>query len=74
METIQLQVPKEIAKLLNTSPVNKKSFILDAVKEKLGKIKNKNVDKLLVEGYKATSEEDLEITKDFEAIDFENLK
>jgi len=74
METIQLQVPKEIAKLLNTFAVDRKSFILDAVREKLGKIKNENVDKLLVEGYKATSEEDLEITKDFEAADFENWR
>lgn len=47
--------------------------MLEAIQEKIEREKKDKLKLLLIEGYQATSEEDLEITKDFEGADFDNL-
>lgn len=46
-------------------------FIVDAIQEKLRQEANRQK-RLMMEGYKATKKEDNELTKEFEAADFEN--
>ena len=74
MKTIQLEFPSDIAIELESLSNDMNSFILDAVAEKLEEVRNKNLEALLEEGYKATRAEDLHLTKEFEPADFEHWK
>jgi len=49
-------------------------FISEAVKEKLEKINKEKLDQLLIEGYKATREEDKEINQEWEKITLEGWR
>ena len=73
METIQLEIPSEMLGVINTLSKKKEEFVLEAIQEKIEREKKDKLKLLLIEGYQATSEEDLEITKDFEGADFDNL-
>ena len=73
METIQLNIPDEMLGVINTLSKQKEEFVLEAIQEKIEREKKGNLKLLLIEGYQATKEEDLEITKDFERADFDNL-
>lgn len=73
METIQLEIPSEMLGVINTLSQKKEEFVLEAIQEKIEREKRDKLRLLLVEGYQSTSEEDLEITKDFEGADFDNL-
>ena len=53
---------------------NKSAFISAAIKEKIDSIKKEKLDKLLIEGYKATSKEDKGINDDWENITLEGWK
>ena len=78
METISLNlhIPADLYKNLITFVPNIKiksnDFILDAIRLKL-KNEKRQLQKSLIEGYKAIKNEDLQIINDFETADFENL-
>ena len=50
---------------------NSNDFILEAISQKL-ESENENLKYLLIEGYQSTAKEDLELTQEFETVDFEN--
>jgi hypothetical protein len=74
MKTIELEIPNDLAQKLESLSDDVKSFILNAITEKLKQSPQENLEQLLAEGYKVTGEEDLEITKMFETADFEHWK
>ncbi|MBA3693678.1 MAG: hypothetical protein H0X72_08760 [Acidobacteria bacterium] len=73
MKTIAIKVPNEILGFLGSVSKEQEKFVLEAIKEKVNREKKRDLKTLLVEGYQATSAEDLEITKEFETADLENL-
>ncbi len=73
MKTIEIKVPDEILGFLGSVSKEQEKFILEAIKEKVNREKKRDLKMLLVEGYLATSAEDLKITKEFETADLENL-
>ncbi|MBA3786966.1 MAG: hypothetical protein H0X15_15765 [Acidobacteria bacterium] len=73
MKTIAIKVPDEILGFLGSVSKEQEKFVLEAIKEKVNREKKRDLKTLLVEGYQATSAEDLEITKEFETADLENL-
>ncbi|MBA4183483.1 MAG: hypothetical protein H0X49_05650 [Acidobacteria bacterium] len=73
MKTIAIKVPDEILGFLGSVSKEQEKFVLEAIKEKVNREKKRDLKTLLVEGYQATSAEDLKITKEFETADLENL-
>jgi hypothetical protein len=73
MKTIEINVPDEILGFLGSVSREQENFVLEAIKEKVSRERNRNLKMLLVEGYQATATEDLKITKEFEIADLENL-
>ena len=73
MKRLNITLPDEIIQDIKELP-NKSRFIAEALKEKLERIKKENLDRLLVEGYKATKEEDKRIDKEWERITLEDWK
>ena len=73
MKRLNITLPEEIAQELKYIP-NKSSFISEAVKEKLERINKEKLDKLLIEGYKATRKEDKEINQEWEKITLEEWR
>ena len=73
MKTIEINVPDEILGFLGSVSREQEEFVLEAIKEKVNRARKHNLKTLLVEGYQATFAEDLEITKDFEAADLQNV-
>ena len=73
MKTIEINVPDEILGFLGSVSREQEKFVLEAIKEKIRREKTCDLKVLLAEGYQATAAEDLEITKEFEAADLENL-
>jgi metal-responsive CopG/Arc/MetJ family transcriptional regulator len=75
MNTVRLNItlPKEIERELDAlvGPRRKSSFIADALKERIEKIKKKKLEKILEEGYKSTEKESRAIAKEFELSDLE---
>jgi hypothetical protein len=72
VRTILLELPEEIDKHLCLVSNNHQDFILEAIKEKLSK--KELLNRSLIEGYKSTYKEDLDLTSDFESADLEDLK
>jgi len=70
---LNITIPEDIAKKLNKIS-NKSKFIAEAVEEKLREIEKEELDKKLVEGYKATREEGKAINKEWEKITLEGIK
>jgi len=73
MKRLNITLPEEIIQEIKDIP-NKSGFISQAVKEKLERINKEKLDKLLIEGYKATREEDKKIDKEWERITLEGWK
>ena len=73
MKRLNITLPERIAQELKNIP-NKSSFISEAVKEKLDRINKEKLDKLLIEGYKATRKEDKEINQEWEKITLEGWR
>lgn len=73
MKRLNITLPEEIIQEIKDIP-NKSGFISQAVKEKLERINKEKLDKLLIEGYKATREEDKKIDKEWERITLERWK
>ncbi|TET45231.1 hypothetical protein E3J59_04090 [Candidatus Aerophobetes bacterium] len=73
MKRLNITLPDEVVREIKDLP-NKSRFIAEALKEKLERIEREKLDRLLVEGYKATKEEDKRIDKEWEKITLEGWK
>ncbi len=73
MKRLNITLPDEVVREIKDLP-NKSRFIAEALKEKLERIEREKFDRLLVEGYKATKEEDKRIDKEWEKITLEDWK
>ena len=73
LKRLNITLPEEIAQEIKDIP-NKSGFISEAVKEKLDRINKEKLDKLLIEGYKATRKEDKEINQEWEKITLEGWR
>jgi len=73
MKRLNITLPDEVVQEIKDLP-NKSRFIAEALKEKLERIERERLDRLLVEGYKATKEEDKRIDKEWEKITLESWK
>ena len=73
LKRLNITLPEEIAQEIKDIP-NKSRFISEAVKEKLDRINKEKLDKLLIEGYKATRKEDKEINQEWEKITLEGWR
>ena len=73
LKRLNITLPEEIAQEIKYIP-NKSAFISEAVKEKLDRINKEKLDKLLIEGYKATRKEDKEINQEWEKITLEGWR
>lgn len=70
MKRLNITLPEELYEELKNIP-NKSHFIAEVVKDRLEREKKEKLDKLLIEGYKATKEEDKEINQEWENITLE---
>jgi len=70
MKRLNITLPEELYEELKNIP-NKSHFIAEVVKDRLERQKKEKLDKLLIEGYKATKEEDKEINQEWENITLE---
>jgi len=73
MKRLNITLPDEVVREIKDLP-NKSRFIAEALKEKLERIEREKLDRLLVEGYKATKEEEKRIDKEWEKITLEGWK
>ena len=73
MKTIEINVPDEILGFLGTVSREREKFVLEAIREKVNRERQRDLKSILAEGYQATAAEDLEITKEFEAADLESV-
>lgn len=75
MNTVRLNItlPEELVRQLDNlvSPRKKSYFIAETLRQRIEKIRDEELQKLLEEGYKATKQESLIIAKEFEPIDLE---
>ncbi|MCP2518968.1 hypothetical protein NLB96_00505 [Candidatus Aminicenantes bacterium AC-335-K20] len=70
MKRLNITIPEELDRALKSKP-NKSRFIAEAIREKLEREEKKKLDELLIEGYKATKEEDKRLNKEWENITLE---
>lgn len=70
MKILEVKISDEVFGILSTISKRQDKFVVEAIKEKIEREKKQS---LLAEGYRATFREDLSLTKEFEAADFENL-
>ena len=75
MSTVRLNItlPRELSKKLDklAGPRKKSRFISDSIAERIRQIQSEQLEDQLEEGYKATKEEALTLTREFEAADLE---
>ena len=75
-DTVRLNVtlPKYLVMRLNeiAGPRKRSLFIAEALKERIDRQKQAEMEKILAEGYKANREESIVLSKDFEVSDLEN--
>jgi len=65
LRRLNITIPESVAKKMDKIP-NKSRFIAEAVEERLRRMEKEKLAKLLVEGYKATKEEDGAVNKEWE--------
>ncbi len=74
-ETVRLNItlPIPLAKELKqiTAPRKLSRFVSNAIAREIKYLKKQKLEEMLVEGYQATREESLELTKEFEQLDIE---
>lgn len=73
VKRLNITLPEEVAQEIKDVS-NKSHFITEAIKEKLERINKEKLDKLLIEGYKITKEEDKKIDEEWEKITLEGWK
>ncbi len=74
MVRLNITLPSSVAAELYecSGPRRRSQFITEAIRMRIKEEKEKKMVLLLVEGYQATKNEGLEITKEFETIDIVN--
>jgi predicted CopG family antitoxin len=70
MKRLNITIPDKLYEQLKPLS-NKSRFISEVVREKLEEAKNKKLDKLLIEGYKSSRQEDKEVNEEWEDITLE---
>lgn len=73
MTRLNITLPDEIAKKL-ANKHNKSRFIAEALKEKLERERQKQIEHLLLEGYNATAKEDATLHSDWQKAGLEGWK
>jgi metal-responsive CopG/Arc/MetJ family transcriptional regulator len=70
---LNITLPSELAEDLKqiTGPRRRSQFVAEAVEQKIKKLKDRQMEKAMAEGYQATRKEGLAIAKEFEASDIE---
>lgn len=73
MQTIQIQLPDQLATLLNQLAIDQEAFIVTAIQKYLVEMQKKlALEKELAEGYQLRNEETQQLLKEFRHIDLEN--
>ncbi len=54
MTTIQLTIPDEVIRLMDSISEPREEFVLEAIQEKLARENRNNLTEILVKGYQAT--------------------
>lgn len=73
MKRLNITIPEELYEELKPIP-NKSRLIADALRNQLEKMRRMKLDKLLIEGYKGTQEEDKKLNEEWEEITLEGWK
>jgi metal-responsive CopG/Arc/MetJ family transcriptional regulator len=70
---MNITVPEELAQQLDKliGPRKKSHFITETLKERIERIQNEELQKMLEEGYKVRKQESQSITEEFESADLE---
>jgi len=70
---MNITVPEELAQQLDKliGPRKKSRFIAEALKERIERIQNEELQEILEEGYKVRKRESQSITEEFESVDLE---
>jgi len=70
---MNITIPEDLARQLDQLVDSRKKsrFIAETLKERVKKIEEDKLQKMLEEGYKRRKEESLSISRDFESIDLE---
>jgi len=73
MVRMNITIPEDLARQLDQLVDSRKKsrFIAETLKERVKKIEEDKLQKMLEEGYKRRKEESLSISRDFESIDLE---
>lgn len=73
MVRMNITIPEDLARQLDqlVDTRKKSRFITETLKERVKKIEEDKLQKILEEGYKRRKEESLSISRDFESIDLE---
>jgi metal-responsive CopG/Arc/MetJ family transcriptional regulator len=74
MVRLNITLPSSITEELDqfAAPRKRSQFIAEAIKLRIKQLKDKKIEAQLAEGYLAAKNEELEITKEYEAIDIES--
>lgn len=72
MSTIQINIPEELNESILQFSQDKQLFVIEAITEKIGKIKRSRLKKQLIEGYRDSSIIDEQLLEDFSHVDIEN--
>ncbi len=73
MKRLNITIPNTLAERMKDVP-NKSGLITEALQEKLRRIEKEKLDRLLVEGYRATRKEDKAMDEGWEKITLEGWK
>ena len=70
---VNVQLPKDLACEVErlTGRRRRNQFILEAIKRRVEEIHKEELHRRLIQGYQSSRQEDLQITKEFEAADVE---
>jgi metal-responsive CopG/Arc/MetJ family transcriptional regulator len=70
---LNITIPEELARQLEklVGSRNKSHFIAETLRQRIEKIQEEELNKILEEGYKARKKESLSIAKEFEPADLE---
>ena len=75
MDTVRLNItlPKDLAQALDRTagPRRRSSFITEAIRHLIQKREKEELEALLEEGYRATAQESMDLSKEFEISDLE---
>ena len=73
MVRMNITLPEDLARQLDklVGPRKKSRFITETLKERVKKIEEDKLQKMLEEGYKTRKEESLSVAKEFEPVDLE---